>query len=150
TDVAGPALDHAESRGLPVLRTAFLQHDFGERRFEAITFWAVLEHLAEPRAFLAKAAALLQPGGHLFILVPNAQSLAVRMLGARYRYIMPDHLNYFTARTLTEFASAATGMPWVTLRSTHFNPLVPWQDWRRHDERVPDAERARLLRRTTT
>ena len=63
--------------------------------------------------------------------------------------ILPDHLNYFTARTLTELASAATDMPLVMLRSSHFNPMVLWQDWRRPAERVPDAERAQLLRRTT-
>jgi 2-polyprenyl-3-methyl-5-hydroxy-6-metoxy-1,4-benzoquinol methylase len=149
TDVAGPALDHAESRGVPVLRAGFLEHDFGERRFAAITLWAVLEHLAQPRAFLAKAAALLQPGGHLFVLVPNGQSLAVHLLGARYRYILPDHLNYFTARTLTACATIATGLPLVLLHSLHFNPVVLWQDWNHPEERVPDAKRAQLLRRTT-
>ena len=51
TDVTGPALDHAESRGVPVLRTPFWEHDFGGQRFDAVTFWAVLEHLAEPGRF---------------------------------------------------------------------------------------------------
>jgi hypothetical protein len=35
------------------------------------------------------------------------------------------------------------------MRSTHFNPIVIWQDLRGGAERVADAERARLLRRTT-
>src|SRR4051812_28354325 len=43
-DVPGAALAYAESRGLPVLREGFLDLDLGPRRFDAITFWAVLEH----------------------------------------------------------------------------------------------------------
>lgn len=148
-DVAGQALTHAESRGVPVCHAPFLEHDFGAQRFDAVTFWAVLEHLHEPGRFLAKAAKLLRPGGHVFLLVPNLGSLAVRLLGARYRYIMPDHLNYFSAGTLQAFAARVPELSVVALRSTHFNPLVIWQDARRRDERVPDAERAGLLKRTT-
>jgi len=148
-DVAGPSLDYAEGRGVPVLRTPFLEHDFHGQQFDAVTFWAVLEHLAEPRKFLAKAAALLKPGGHCFVLVPNLNSLAMRCLGARYRYIMDEHLNYFTAGTLRRLAAQERGFIIVRIKSTHFNPVVIWQDWRGGEERVPDAERGRLLKRTT-
>jgi 2-polyprenyl-3-methyl-5-hydroxy-6-metoxy-1,4-benzoquinol methylase len=150
TDVAGPALDYAGSRGVPILRTAFLEHDFGGQQFDAVTFWAVLEHVAGPRKFLAKAAALLKPGGHCFVLVPNMRSLAARCLGTRYRYIMDEHLNYFTAATLRRFVAQEHSFTIAALKSTHFNPLVLWQDWRGGDgQRVPDSERARLLKRTT-
>ena len=149
TDVAGPALNYAESRGVTVLRTPFLEHDFGEQRFDSVTFWAVLEHLAEPRTFLAKAATLLKPGGHCFVLVPNMRSLAVRCLGTRYRYIMDEHLNYFTAATLRRLVAQERAFSVAALKSTHFNPIVLWQDWRGGAQRVPDAERARLLKRTT-
>jgi 2-polyprenyl-3-methyl-5-hydroxy-6-metoxy-1,4-benzoquinol methylase len=148
-DMAGPALDYAECRGVPVLRTPFLDHDFGGQQFDAVTFWAVLEHLAEPRKFLAKAAAVLKPGGHCFVLVPNMHSLAARGLGTRYRYIMDEHLNYFTAGTLLRLVAQEHSLITTTLKSTHFNPVVIWQDRRGGGQRVPDAERARLLKRTT-
>jgi 2-polyprenyl-3-methyl-5-hydroxy-6-metoxy-1,4-benzoquinol methylase len=148
-DVSGPALACAESRGVPVLRGPFLEQDFGAQHFAAITFWAVLEHVAEPRRFLEKAAALLEPGGHCFVLVPNMRSLAVRLTGSRYRYLMPEHLNYFTADTLGRLLAPGRTVARVALQSTHFNPVVLWQDWRRKRESVPDAERARLLKQTT-
>ena len=148
-DVSGPALEHAASRGIAVLRDGFLDHEFGERRFDAITFWAVLEHLVEPSQFLARAARLLRPGGHLFALVPNLDSLAIRLLGARYRYVMPDHVNYFDAASFRRFIERESSLKILALGSTHFNPVVIAQDFRRRDERVPDAERARLLKRTT-
>lgn len=149
TDVAGPALDYAERRGVPILRTPFLEHDFNRRWFDSVTFWAVLEHLFEPGKFLTRAAAVLKPGGHCFVLVPNMNSLAVRCLGTRYRYIMDEHLNYFTAGTLRQLATQERAFAIAALRSTHFNPVVLWQDSRGDAQRVPDAERARLLKRTT-
>jgi 2-polyprenyl-3-methyl-5-hydroxy-6-metoxy-1,4-benzoquinol methylase len=149
TDVAAAPLDYAEGRGIEVIRTPFLDHDFGTRRFEAVTFWAVLEHVVEPRAFLGRAAALLAPGGHCFVLVPNLRSLAIRVCGSRYRYVMPEHVNYFSPTTLRALGAAEPAFKVVALRSTHFNPIVVWQDLRRWRERVSDSERAQLLQRTT-
>ena len=148
-DVAGAALDHAESRGIEAIRESFLECDFGGRRFDAVTFWAVIEHLVEPRKFLNKASAILKPGGHCFILVPNMNSLAVRLLGAKYRYIMPDHVNYFTAGTLRNFAATEPGLDVVRTGQSHFNPIVILKDFRGRGERVPEEDRARLLKRTT-
>jgi ubiquinone/menaquinone biosynthesis C-methylase UbiE len=147
TDASGPALDYAESRGVPVTRGDFLQLDFPGRRFDAITQWAVLEHLLEPKAFLEKACSLLNPGGLCFVLVPNMRSLAARFLGARYRYIYPQHLNYFTQATLTRLVEPRFSV--VESRATHFNPVVIWQDWRRGGAEVSNEQRARLLARTT-
>jgi len=149
TDVVGPALDYAKERGVPVLRAGFLEHDFGAGRFDALTMWAVTEHLVEPVKFLAKAAALLGPGGHCFVLVPNLKSLAMRLLGPRYRYVMAEHVNYFSAVTLRRLVGRVPDMEIVALRSTHFNPAVLWQDWRGRGQSVSDAERVALLKRTT-
>ena len=148
-DMAGAALDHAADRGIPVIREPFLAHNFGARRFEAITFWAVLEHLAQPREFLRKAATLLGPGGVCFVLVPNLDSLAVRLLGPKYRYVTEEHINYFTAATLGRLAGGEPTLELVAVRSMHFNPVVIWQDWRGCGRPVADAERVRLLHRTT-
>lgn len=147
TDVSGAPLDYAESRGVPVARGDFLELDFGGRTFDAVTFWAVIEHLAEPRQFLDRAVEVLKPGGHCFVLVPNLRSLAVRLLGARYRYVYPQHLNYFTKQTLAGLCAPQFEI--VATRFTHFNPVVIWQDWRGGGREVSNRERAELLQRTT-
>jgi cyclopropane fatty-acyl-phospholipid synthase-like methyltransferase len=118
-----------------------------ERKFDAITFWAVLEHVSDPRAFLEKAAALLNPEGFCFVLVPNMKSLATRVLGAHYRYIYPQHLNYFTASTLRKLVEKEFVV--TELRTMHFNPLVIWQDWRQKGAAVSNQQRGELLKRTT-
>ena len=147
TDVSGPPLDYAQSRGIPVARGNFLEGSAGDRKFDAITFWAVVEHVAEPKSFLQTAAALLNPAGLCFVLVPNMESLAARLLGSKYRYIYPQHLNYFTAETLTRLVAGEFSI--VEMRSTHFNPVIIWQDWRRGGEEVSNQQRAELLQRTT-
>jgi 2-polyprenyl-3-methyl-5-hydroxy-6-metoxy-1,4-benzoquinol methylase len=148
-EVSLAALDHARDHGLEVIGDSLLTHDFSQRRFDAITFWAVLEHLPEPAAFVRRAAEILQPGGRVFALVPNLRSLAVRVLGARYRYILNQHVNYFTADTLASLLTRQ-GLEVVEAGGSHFNPMVLWQDWRRGtDAPVADADRAALLKRTT-
>ena len=148
TDASGPPLDYAASRGIPVTRGHFPEHDVAGRTFDAVTFWAVLEHLADPAAFVKKAGSILKPGGLCFVLVPNLCSLAARILGARYRYIYPQHLNYFTPPTLSRLVRDRFSV--LEFRSTHFNPVIIWQDWRRAGAEVPNSERANLLRRTTS
>jgi 2-polyprenyl-3-methyl-5-hydroxy-6-metoxy-1,4-benzoquinol methylase len=147
TDVSGAPLDYAESRGVPVLRGAFPEQEFGGKRFDAVTCWAVIEHLVEPNQFLEKAWSILKPEGRCFVLVPNMRSLAARLLGVRYRYIYAQHLNYFTSATLTRLVDSRFSV--IACRFTHFNPLVIWQDWRSGGKEVPNRERAELLKRTT-
>ena len=149
TDVASEALDHAASQGIKVIRESFLTRDFADTRYDAITFWAVLEHLAEPAEFIQKALGLLKPGGHCFILVPNVKSLAIRICGSKYRYVMPDHLNYFSAAHMQSFVCGPGPVETVHIGSSHFNPIVIWQDLRGGANRVADADRAKLLKKTT-
>lgn len=147
TDVATEALDYAESRGIRVVRRNFLDDDFPFRDLDAITFWAVLEHVAEPRQFLEQARRVLHPAGIAFVLVPNFASLATKILGAKYRYILPQHLNYFTRSTLTRLARAS-GFSVMHSTTSHFNPVVIWQDLRSRGEEVNDTDRAQLLLKT--
>jgi 2-polyprenyl-3-methyl-5-hydroxy-6-metoxy-1,4-benzoquinol methylase len=147
TDVSGPPLDYAEGRGVAVLRGNFLEQEFGQKQFDAVTFWAVVEHLFEPKLFLSKAWSLLKPDGLCFVLVPNMKSLAERALGARYRYLYLQHLNYFTKATLAKLVESRFSV--VEFSSTHFNPIVMWQDWRGGGKDISNRERAELLQRTT-
>ena len=147
TDVSGPPLDYAEGRGVAVVRGNFLEQEFGQKQFDAVTLWAVVEHLLEPKQFLAKAWSVLKPDGLCFVLVPNMKSLAARLLGARYRYLYPQHLNYFTNATLKGLVEPRFSV--VEFNSTHFNPIVIWQDWRGGGKDISNCERAELLQRTT-
>jgi hypothetical protein len=62
--------------------------------------WDVLEHVPQPAEFLQTAVSLLNPGGHLFVNVPDLDSLQARLLGTRWPLLLPEHLNYFNRSSL--------------------------------------------------
>jgi len=68
--------------------------------FDAVTLWDVLEHVPHPQAFLSTCRALLRPGGHLFLNVPDLDSPQAKVLGRRWPLLLPEHLNYFNRRSL--------------------------------------------------
>ena len=81
--------------------------DFAPGSFDVVTMWDVLEHVADPPAFLRRASALLREGGYLFVNVPDLESWAARLFGRRWPLLLPEHLNYFTRKSLTTCAEGA-------------------------------------------
>jgi SAM-dependent methyltransferase len=68
--------------------------------FDAVTAFQVFEHLPDPARELARLHRLLKPGGLILIEVPTIDTWSVRLLGPRHRHFVPDHLTFFSARTL--------------------------------------------------
>jgi len=61
--------------------------------FAAVTMSHVLEHVPDPRAYIAAAHQLLAPDGRLVVHVPNAASWQFRLLGRRWNGVdVPRHL----------------------------------------------------------
>lgn len=74
--------------------------------FDAITLWAVLEHVHEPVHTLRQVKNLLAPKGRAFVLVPNFRSPPARLM--RHDDV-PRHLLMFTPSTLRH-ASRLAGL----------------------------------------
>jgi SAM-dependent methyltransferase len=75
--------------------------------FDALTLWDVLEHVPEPIEFLHLCGSLLKPGGYLFANVPDLDSFQARTFGKRWPLLLPEHLNYFTRKSLALCAGKA-------------------------------------------
>ncbi len=73
--------------------------------FDVITALDVVEHVEDPSALLADAAALLSPGGILLVSTPDVASWPARLLGRRWHYYNPYHLSYFDERSLMRCAA---------------------------------------------
>jgi len=70
-------------------------------RFDAIFAQHVLEHVPDPRAFLAVARAMLEPGGTLAICVPNFGARLRRVAPRSWGwYQVPVHLVHYSSRAL--------------------------------------------------
>lgn len=84
------------------------------RTYEVLTAFDVLEHVADPREFLARCAALVRPGGRLYLSTPDVGSAPARLLGRRWHFYNPYHLCLFDRGSVGRLAIASG------LRLTHF------------------------------
>jgi 2-polyprenyl-3-methyl-5-hydroxy-6-metoxy-1,4-benzoquinol methylase len=68
---------------------------------DVLVAFEVIEHLFEPRRFIAQCARLLRPGGLLVISCPNGQGFDIAMLGARALAVDAEHVNLFNPESLS-------------------------------------------------
>ena len=96
---------------------------FDDGFFTAILMRSYLEHERQPRLVLEKALRKLAPGGQIFVRLPDYGSLNRRIMGARWcGFRFPDHVNYFTGRSLRALAES------VGFEYTRTNWLSPFDD----------------------
>lgn len=96
----GHALYTRASVGAEVLTDILRDDTYPNDFFEAITSFQVFEHLPDPAGDLTRLGRALKPGGVLLVEVPNIDTWSVSLLGKRHRHFVPDHLNFFSPRTL--------------------------------------------------
>ena len=82
--------------------------DFGDKRFGLITLWGVLEHLVDPLSVLTRCAEVLATDGRVLLLIPNAHSRAIRILGVQTPTLHPrGHINLCTESSFALLAKKA-------------------------------------------
>lgn len=92
-----------ERYGIDIRPGTLAEQDFGNRRFDLVTLWDVIEHLTDPDEVLADIRALLAPGGLLVVNYPDYGALVARLMGRRWPFLLSVHLLYFTRRTIRAF-----------------------------------------------
>ncbi len=97
---------------------------FEDGFFDGVVLRSFLEHEMHPLPLLREVRRVLKPTGAAYVRVPNFAALGRRILGRKwpgFRY--PDHVNYFTRRSLEDMAQKAG------LELRLLNPLrLPFDD----------------------
>lgn len=96
------AVREAEKQGLPVFKGTQQTLQTADGRFDVITMWDVIEHVADPAGELSRAYELLKPGGVIAVHTMDVESAAAHLLGERWPWLMEMHIHYFSRRTLAQ------------------------------------------------
>jgi 2-polyprenyl-3-methyl-5-hydroxy-6-metoxy-1,4-benzoquinol methylase len=93
------------------------------KTFKAITLWHVLEHLYEPKDYLAMFRSHLAEDGILVIAVPNHRSTDAKIFSTYWAaYDVPRHLWHFDPASMEKLASA-TGFEVIKKEHMPFDPF---------------------------
>jgi 2-polyprenyl-3-methyl-5-hydroxy-6-metoxy-1,4-benzoquinol methylase len=78
-----------------------LESHYPDAHFDVVTFWSALEHVNQPRSYLAEARRVVKPGGTLIVQLPNAASRQLRWFGGDWFALdAPRHRYHFGFETL--------------------------------------------------
>lgn len=97
-DAAAASVAH--SRGLHCFRGSIAEAGLPPDSFDLAVLYHVFEHFRDPRSELRQLRGLVRPGGVLVLETPDVETIWFRLLGERWRQIIPDHLFFFSPATL--------------------------------------------------
>ena len=98
------AVDFARRQGLAVQELDFLSEAIKPNSYDMVTLFEVIEHVPNPAEFLYRAGEVVRPGGLVYLTTPNFASLDRFLFGKDWKIIHPEHLTYFTPRTLRDLS----------------------------------------------
>jgi 2-polyprenyl-6-hydroxyphenyl methylase/3-demethylubiquinone-9 3-methyltransferase len=121
---------HAAGQGLSLRYQTGAAEDLQGDTFQVITALEVIEHVADPASFIASLAALLQPGGLLFLSTLNRtrRSYLTAKLGAEYLLrLLPvgthDWQHFITPAELSALCRASN-LRLADIAGLSFSPLA--------------------------
>jgi 2-polyprenyl-3-methyl-5-hydroxy-6-metoxy-1,4-benzoquinol methylase len=147
-DLSGAAVGLCRKQGLDAAEIDFHSERLDTRRFDVIVMSELIEHVPSPAKFLARAAALLDSQGVLYLTTPNFGSLARRALRESWSVIHPEHIGYFERSTLRQMACDRAGLQEIKIEANNITPstFVAWLHRRRARNTNAVAEVHREMR----
>lgn len=125
----------ADSFGIEVHTGEVTDPYFDGRQFDFVHMSHVLEHVSSPTTTLRRVAALLRPGGMLYVETPNIDAMGFRIWRSRWFPLeSPRHLWLFSGPTLTRTLTGA-GLT-VDRLTTSMWSTGAWEETYREEERT--------------
>ncbi len=92
-------------RGVDIFPGTLHEAAFPDESFSVIHFSHLIEHVPDPRGFLAEVLRILKPGGFAVVTTPNVDGFQARLFRSGWRSAIADHLVLFSRRTLGRLLS---------------------------------------------
>ncbi|MBN8639772.1 MAG: class I SAM-dependent methyltransferase [Anaerolineae bacterium] len=109
-DVSSFAVNYTRDRfGFPAAHGSFTELDFERGSYAMVSLWDVIEHVPDPKAYIQRAAELLQSGGTIALATPDVDSIPAHITGKRWvgYKLSEEHLYYFSPKTLGRMLTEA-------------------------------------------
>ncbi|HAH05452.1 MAG TPA: hypothetical protein DCM05_02825 [Elusimicrobia bacterium] len=116
----------AKTLHLPKVVETLQGERFPDAHFDAAALIDVIEHLDDPRGMMREVARVLRPGGFLYLVTPDIESLSARLLRGYWWGLRPAHIQYFSPRTLKTLLDKA-GFETVLVKS--YGRIFTWGYW---------------------
>lgn len=95
------------AKGIDIIEGPLDPRNYEAGSFDVVCSFEVVEHLVVPAQEWEHMAALLRPGGLLYATTPNYRCVSHFLAGGQWSVVSyPEHLNYFTPRTLHALAKS--------------------------------------------
>jgi len=127
TEYGALAVAACKARGVRILEGPLDPANYPANFFDMVCSFEVMEHLAHPAEEFARMTTILRPGGLIYVTTPNFNCIGHRLSGSEWNVVnYPEHLTYFTPRTLRRMARSqglrerwllTTGMSLVRFRT---------------------------------
>ncbi len=103
TELTEEAVEHCRGKGIKMFQGEFHDLDLDPNSYDVIVSIEVIEHINTPIEYLNTAQKVLRKGGLFYLTTPNFNSILRYRLKEQYNVIeYPNHLCYYTSRTLTK------------------------------------------------
>ncbi|MFP4566379.1 MAG: class I SAM-dependent methyltransferase [Spirochaetaceae bacterium] len=100
-EICAPAAEYGtRQRGVPIDVATLEDSGLPTAAFDVVHLSHLIEHVPDPRTFLAEAARVTKIGGHLVMVTPDIGGFQSRLFGKRWRSAIADHLHLFSYRVL--------------------------------------------------
>ena len=107
TELTDATIRKAEQKGIKMSKGKLEDIHFESNFFDLVVGIEVIEHVSFPKDFVSEIHRSLRKGGAVYISTPNFNSLLRRRLKGKFDVIeYPNHLSYFTAKTLNSLVTS--------------------------------------------
>ena len=101
TEYTDEAVEICRNKGITIHKGKLDTENYNPEMFDVITSFEVIEHINNPVEEVTNFNTILRKGGLVYITTPNFNSLLRYRLKSAYNVICyPEHLSYYTPRTL--------------------------------------------------
>lgn len=109
-DVSDFAVTYAKNDlGLKEVRKMDVEDmDYADDSFDAVTMFHVIEHVFDPDKLVQECHRVIRPGGIIAVETPDISTRRAKRAGLNWKYLKtPEHLNYFSQKTLSRLLTQA-------------------------------------------